>query len=124
MGRVFPARPTLSELGAAMDLSLFYARLDRLSNCSWSNTPGTARGRSPARGEEADRIVGLEIGADDYVTKRFSPRELVARVRAVLRRAEAAPAQSEASAIVHGDLRIDLRKAGSRPARGTDPAHP
>ena len=39
-----------------------------------------------ARGEEADRIVGLELGADDYVTKPFSPRELVARVRAVLRR--------------------------------------
>ena len=40
-----------------------------------------------ARGEETDRIVGLELGADDYVTKPFSPRELVARVRAVLRRA-------------------------------------
>ena len=41
-----------------------------------------------ARGEEADRIVGLELGADDYVTKPFSPRELAARVRSVLRRAE------------------------------------
>ena len=40
-----------------------------------------------ARGEEADRIVGLELGADDYVTKPFSPRELAARVRSVLRRA-------------------------------------
>jgi two-component system, OmpR family, response regulator ResD len=62
-----------------------------------------------ARGEEADRIVGLEIGADDYVTKPFSPREVVARVRAVLRRAEAAP-QSDAAEIVHGDLRIDRQK--------------
>jgi DNA-binding response OmpR family regulator len=44
-----------------------------------------------ARAEETDRIVGLELGADDYVTKPFSPRELVARVRAVLRRAQAAP---------------------------------
>ena len=42
-----------------------------------------------ARGEEADRIVGLELGADDYVTKPFSPRELAARVRTVLRRAAA-----------------------------------
>ena len=42
-----------------------------------------------ARGEESDRIVGLELGADDYMVKPFSPRELVARVRAVLRRAGA-----------------------------------
>ena len=48
-----------------------------------------------ARGEEADRVVGLELGADDYVTKPFSARELVARVKAVLRRShpEAAPAE-------------------------------
>jgi DNA-binding response OmpR family regulator len=44
-----------------------------------------------ARGEEADRIVGLELGADDYITKPFSPREVVARVRAVLRRASGHP---------------------------------
>jgi len=44
----------------------------------------------PARGEESDKLVGLELGADDYLTKPFSPKELVARVRAVLRRAEAA----------------------------------
>ena len=41
-----------------------------------------------ARGEEADRIVGLELGADDYVTKPFSPRELAARVKSVLRRSD------------------------------------
>jgi two-component system, OmpR family, catabolic regulation response regulator CreB len=50
-----------------------------------------------ARGEEMDRVVGLEIGADDYVTKPFSPRELSARVRAILRRAAPAPAAAPAA---------------------------
>jgi DNA-binding response OmpR family regulator len=45
-----------------------------------------------ARGEETDKLVGLGIGADDYLTKPFSPRELVARIKAVLRRANSAPA--------------------------------
>ncbi|HEX9598485.1 MAG TPA: response regulator transcription factor [Gaiellaceae bacterium] len=59
-----------------------------------------------ARDEEADRIIGLELGADDYLTKPFSPRELVARVRAVLRRAE--PVVPESSVIELGELRVDL----------------
>lgn len=58
-----------------------------------------------ARVEEMDRILGLELGADDYVTKPFSPRELVARVRAVLRRAQAAPAPPEVLSV--GDLTLD-----------------
>jgi DNA-binding response OmpR family regulator len=49
-----------------------------------------------ARDDEVDRVVGLELGADDYVTKPFSPRELVARIKAVLRRAGGGPATSEA----------------------------
>jgi two-component system, OmpR family, catabolic regulation response regulator CreB len=50
-----------------------------------------------ARGEEIDRVLGLEMGADDYLTKPFSPRELVARVRALLRRAALAPAAPPAA---------------------------
>jgi DNA-binding response OmpR family regulator len=65
-----------------------------------------------ARGEETDRVVGLELGADDYVTKPFSPRELVARVRAVLRRAARSEAPSTtpsapAPAIALGGLLLD-----------------
>jgi two-component system alkaline phosphatase synthesis response regulator PhoP len=59
-----------------------------------------------ARAEEADRIVGLELGADDYLTKPFSPKELVARVRAVLRRTEAGAGGREM--LVVGDLQIDI----------------
>ncbi len=58
-----------------------------------------------AKGEEADRVIGLRLGADDYVVKPFSPRELVARVDAVLRRVESAPAQQ--AAIELSDLTID-----------------
>jgi len=63
-----------------------------------------------ARGEEADRVVGLELGADDYVTKPFSARELVARVKAVLRRSHPEPAmveQSASNALTIGGLRLD-----------------
>jgi two-component system OmpR family response regulator len=60
-----------------------------------------------ARDEEIDRILGLEIGGDDYVTKPFSPRELVARVNAILRRTRSAPPPPEANAFKHGDLGID-----------------
>ncbi|HEU4528683.1 MAG TPA: response regulator transcription factor [Actinomycetota bacterium] len=60
-----------------------------------------------AKGEETDRVVGLELGADDYVTKPFSPREVVARVRAVLRRSAPTPVP-EIDVITHGDLAIDV----------------
>jgi DNA-binding response OmpR family regulator len=59
-----------------------------------------------ARDAEADRVLGLELGADDYVTKPFSPRELVARVRVVLRRAERAEA-GEAGPVCLGGVRVD-----------------
>jgi DNA-binding response OmpR family regulator len=58
-----------------------------------------------ARAEEADRVTGLDLGADDYITKPFSPREVVARVRAVLRRGAAAPAASPS--LTFGDLQVD-----------------
>ncbi|MFA5866839.1 MAG: response regulator transcription factor [Actinomycetota bacterium] len=58
-----------------------------------------------ARDEEPDKIVGLELGADDYITKPFSPREVVARVRAVLRRSEAG--EPEEKIIRAGDIEID-----------------
>ncbi|SHG39408.1 response regulator transcription factor [Bradyrhizobium erythrophlei] len=61
-----------------------------------------------ARDEEIDRVLGLEIGGDDYVTKPFSPRELVARVNAILRRTRSAPAPAAAKAMSHGGLAIDL----------------
>ncbi len=61
-----------------------------------------------ARGTEVDRIVGLELGADDYVVKPFSVGEVAARIRAVLRRSQPAPATSESEEITLGDLRIDL----------------
>jgi DNA-binding response OmpR family regulator len=61
-----------------------------------------------ARGEEVDRVVGLELGADDYLAKPFSPRELVARIRAVLRRMPG-EGQGAGGLILWGPLRIDLR---------------
>jgi DNA-binding response OmpR family regulator len=60
-----------------------------------------------ARGEETDRVVGLELGADDYMVKPFSMRELVARVRALLRRALSSPPDE---VLVSSDLRLDLRR--------------
>ena len=75
-----------------------------------------------ARVEEADRIVGLELGADDYVTKPFSPRELVARVRATLRRAsgEVGPA----SVLRAGDVELEARRAARLALRVAQHAAP
>ena len=61
-----------------------------------------------ARGQEVDKIVGLELGADDYVTKPFSIRELVARVKAVLRRARTTPREQDRYSF--GDVNVDMRK--------------
>src|SRR4051794_6152182 len=91
---------------------------DGLALCRWIR----ARGELPvimltARGEEADRIVGLELGADDYVTKPFSPRELAVRVRTVLRRT--AHASLAAERLEFGTITIDAR-AREVTVRGAD----
>ncbi|MBL8055613.1 MAG: response regulator transcription factor [Anaerolineales bacterium] len=74
-----------------------------------------------ARVEESDKLVGLELGADDYLTKPFSPRELVARVRAVLRRA--GPAEEAAEVVRAGGLTLDRARyrAELRSAEGAAP---
>jgi two-component system, OmpR family, response regulator len=61
-----------------------------------------------ARSDEIDRVVGLELGGDDYLAKPFSPRELVARVRAILRRSETPPSESKTKR--HGALSIDVER--------------
>jgi two-component system, OmpR family, alkaline phosphatase synthesis response regulator PhoP len=67
-----------------------------------------------ARDEDVDKIIGLEVGADDYMTKPFNPRELVARVKAILRRSSPAKRQPEEKVLRHGELLID---AGRREVR-------
>jgi DNA-binding response OmpR family regulator len=95
-------------------LDVMLPGVDGLELCRWIR----ARSGLPvimltARGEEADRIVGLELGADDYVTKPFSPRELTARVRTVLRRST--PDVPEAERLTFDRLSIDaLRREVSK----------
>ena len=67
-----------------------------------------------ARDEDVDKIIGLEVGADDYLTKPFNPRELVARIKSVLRRTASERRDLHTEVIEHGDLRVD---AGRREAR-------
>jgi DNA-binding response OmpR family regulator len=91
---------------AILDLQL--PDTDGLDVCrairSWSRVPIVML---TARDEEVDRVTGLELGADDYVTKPFSPRELVARVHAVLRRTEPDAGDDE---LVAGDVVLDRRR--------------
>ena len=84
-----------------------------LDLCRWLRASGDAQcARLPvlmltARHEEIDRVLGLELGADDYVTKPFSPRELVARVRALLRRARAGALAAPAAALSVAGFEVD-----------------
>jgi DNA-binding response OmpR family regulator len=89
-------------------LDLMLPEVDGLEITRWLRE----RGDTPiimltARREEPDRIAGLEMGADDYVVKPFSPQELVSRVRAVLRRTKGTTAGSDERPLVYGDLKID-----------------
>jgi DNA-binding response OmpR family regulator len=110
--RLLDTQPT-----ALVILDLMLPGLDGLEVCRRIR----ARGSTPilmltARAEEVDRVLGLEVGADDYLTKPFSMRELLARVRALLRRvafmAQQTPGEGEqagaSAALVVGDLRIDV----------------
>jgi two-component system response regulator ResD len=96
------------ELPDLVVLDLMLPGVDGLEITRWLRE----RGDTPiimltARREERDRIAGLEMGADDYVVKPFSPQELVSRVRAVLRRTQASGPGGTAAPLTYGDLRID-----------------
>ncbi len=97
------------EKPALILLDLNLPRIDGLDVCRTlrkeSNVPIIM---VTARIEETDRLIGLELGADDYIIKPFSPREVVARVRAVLRRTEGQVAKAEL--LTAGDLTVDLGK--------------
>jgi two-component system, OmpR family, alkaline phosphatase synthesis response regulator PhoP len=95
-----------------MVLDLMLPHVDGLEICrrvrADSSTAGLPIIMLTARAEESERIVGLELGADDYLPKPFSPGELVARVRALLRRAERAAAQPATTAVSYGPLSLDI----------------
>ena len=74
-----------------------------------------AIGRTPvvmltAKGDETDRVVGLELGADDYIPKPFSPREVVARIKAILRRSRPGAGEPEPATLTYRDLRMDVAR--------------
>jgi two-component system alkaline phosphatase synthesis response regulator PhoP len=101
------------ELPDLVILDLMLPELDGLSVCKQLRADAQTKSIPiiilTAKSEEADRVLGLEMGADDYVTKPFSPRELAARVRAVLRRTGNAE-EDEPAIIEIGDIRMDLRQ--------------
>ena len=101
------------ELPDLVILDLMLPELDGLSVCKQLRSDPLTKTIPiiilTAKSEEADRVLGLEMGADDYVTKPFSPRELVARVRAVLRRSNTVD-EEEPEVLENGVIRIDLRQ--------------
>ncbi len=93
-------------------LDIMMPRLDGFATCQrireFSNVPIIIL---TAKGEEQDRVKGLDLGADDYLVKPFSATELLARVRAVLRRAQVQPPRGQERYFVHENLRIDFAQA-------------
>jgi two-component system alkaline phosphatase synthesis response regulator PhoP len=100
---------------AAMVLDLMLPKIDGMEVCRRLRAAkaDVAILMLTARSEDVDKIVGLELGADDYLTKPFNPRELVARVKAILRRGARTHNDAE-RAIEVGDLRIDSRRREAR----------
>jgi DNA-binding response OmpR family regulator len=100
-------------------LDLMLPRLDGLAVCRRLREERSAVPiiMLTARGDEGDKVLGLELGADDYITKPFSIREFMSRVRALLRRAQLSPAGAPAEVIEVGDLRIDTTRRSVQ-ARG------
>src|ERR1700756_2347751 len=100
-------------LNEAPDLVILDVMMPRMSGLDVCKRLKSKRPSVPiimltARGQEVDKVVGLELGADDYVTKPFSIRELLARVKAVLRRAHTLPKDEDQYSF--GDVEIDLRR--------------
>ncbi|MBN2257289.1 MAG: response regulator transcription factor [Anaerolineaceae bacterium] len=93
-------------------LDIMMPKLDGLATCErirqFSSVPIIML---TAKGEEQDRVKGLNVGADDYVVKPFSATELLARVRAVLRRADTHKEPYKQSEFIHGDLRVNFARA-------------
>jgi DNA-binding response OmpR family regulator len=104
---IFSSNPTELVL-----LDIMMPNLDGFAVCQrirqFSNVPIIVL---TAKGEEQDRVRGLDLGADDYLTKPFSATELLARVRAVLRRSKLSKEGSQSRVFEHGDLRIDFARA-------------